>query len=176
MSTQGSLSLRKAGDILKSVDHKYAQAIVDMYMGKDRQRGDMGRAAQYLGGTPAYQIGQEGVPRGAGITSAAARYGAPLIGVGMAGNAVGSVTNAVFGGPEDGQQPGQLDVGGLTVASLIGGATPYAAHQAMQYGGASSDMLQHLSGVQHPMRHRAGLAAAGAGAGMLANALGQAIF
>ena len=173
---------RKAGDALRasnSIDQKFSEDILNMYLrlGEGKKHPERyEKLGEYLGGTSFSEFGQKGVPLGAAYTSAASRYVAPAIGIGMAGNAVGSVTNAVFGGPEDGQQPGQLDVGGLTVASLIGGATPYAAHQAMQYGGASSDMLQHLSGVQHPMRHRAGLAAAGAGAGMLANALGQAIF
>ena len=176
---------RKAGDALRasnSIDQKFSEDIINMYLGlgegkKHPERYE--KLGEYLGGTSFSEFGQKGVPLGAAYTSAASRYVAPAIGIGMAGNAVGSVTNAVFGGPEDGQQPGQLDVGGLTVASLMGAVSPYAAHQALQYGGGvSPEVMQFLSGshLDNPALRKGGLAAAGAAGTVLANALGQAIF
>ena len=169
------MSKRRAGEILRSVDSKYADAVVDMFMGKGGatgKRDSRAIAADYLGGTPLSAIGQEGSPMGAAYTSAAARYGAPLAATGVGAAVVGGTTNAIFGGPEDGQQPGQLDLGSLTVASLVGAGTPLGLERL-------TNVYRNEAGIS-PMqvnnRQRIGVSAASAGATMLANALGQAIF
>ena len=177
------MSKRRAGEILRSVDNKYADAVVDMFMGKKGQertyggnpavQAAAGTAATYLGGTPLSARGLEGTAPGAAYTSAAARYGAPLVAAGLGSAVVGGTTNAIFGGPEDGQQPGQLDLGSLTVASLVGaGAVPA--------GVALTNVYRDAAGITPKMAPGRGklaaMSAVGAGAATLANALGQTIF
>lgn len=174
--------IRKAGEILRSVDNEYADRIVDMFMGKEGTRpegGPMGAArgigASYLGGTRWDERGDRGadsVMPGAAYVSQAVRVGAPLVALGGTAAIVGGTTNAIFGGPEDGQQPGQLDLGGLTVASLLGAGVGEA-------GLAATNLYRRHAGIT-PMQvgtgRRIGMAAAGAGLGVLGNALQQAIF
>lgn len=176
---------RKAGEILKGaqhVDKKLSEAVVNFFMGpkgKERTYGGngavqaaAGTAATYLGGTPLSARGLEETAPGAAYTSAVARYGAPLLAAGVGGAVVGGTTNAIFGGPEDGQQPGQLDLGQLTVHSLVGGAVP-------SVGLALNNMYREGVGLNPytPGRGKvAAVSAAGAGIGALANALGQVIF
>ena len=176
------MAKRRAGEILRSVDNKYADAVVDMFMGKKGQertfggnpavQATAGMGAIYLGGTPWEARGSLNTAPGSAYTSAAARYGAPVAAAGLGSAVVGGTTNAIFGGPEDGQQPGQLDLGSLTVGALVGAGTPLGLERL-------TNIYRNEAGIA-PMnvtnRQRIGISAASAGATMLANALGQAIF
>ena len=87
-------AVRKAGDKLRSVDDNYSKAIVDMYIGKEgdeRSYADnpllgtaAGVASVFAGGTPLSGMSGSSLEKGAAITSALAKYGAPLAGVGLA--------------------------------------------------------------------------------------------
>lgn len=116
--------LRKAGQRLRigakramktaaAMDDAYASRITDMYMGKENNPRSFtdnpvlgataGMGTLYVGGTPLSARGQEGTAPGAAYTSAAARYGAPVAGVTLAGKALMDLTG--FGSPAD--QPEQ---------------------------------------------------------------------
>ena len=87
--------LRKAGQALRSMDDKYSQKIVDMYMGpEDRPRNYEGKPLQgaaaavgaiYGGGTPASVL-RDGDTNSkiAAATGVTAKYVAPTVAAGLA--------------------------------------------------------------------------------------------
>ena len=184
--------IRKAGEILRRVDNEYADTVVDWFMGKKGTKPEggikgavKGMGASYLGGTRWDERGDRGaesVMPGAAYVSQAARIGVPVAALGGTAAIVGGTTNAIFGGPEDGQQPGQLDLGGLTVASLLGAGVPttvMAANNLYQRHGGESFIPQRAQDVMGQgvlSRNRIGASAAAAGLSVLGNALQQAIF
>lgn len=117
-------ALRKAGDRVNEFDRAYAA----------RAAKDMGAIESHpirhmLGGSAISEIGEvqadsmverllgETIAMGARGTNLGYRYGLPTAGVTLAGKGLFDVTQGlyaaasatpVFGGPEDGQQPGQL--------------------------------------------------------------------
>jgi hypothetical protein len=116
--------LRKAGQRLSDFDAAYAE----------RASRDMGSVEKHplrhlLGASPLSQIGDvqadtlaerilgEGLVLGTKATNIGYRYGLPAAGVTLAGKGLFDITQGlyamaadtpVFGGPEDGAQPGQL--------------------------------------------------------------------
>lgn len=117
----GMQQLRKAGDLLNRLDEGYSQKIVDMYMGpedKPRSYTDnpvLGTAAGigsvFGGGTPLRRADDQLDDRDiqtmqnvAAVTSAVAKYGAPLAGAGLALQGISDT----FGGQADTPEPNQL--------------------------------------------------------------------
>ena len=113
--------LRKAGDLLNKLDQGYSQKIVDMYMGpedKPRSYTDnpvlgtaAGIGAIFGGGTPICCTGITGengrrsvMEQSAAISSAVAKYGAPLAGAGLALQGI----SEVYGGQADMPEANQL--------------------------------------------------------------------
>ena len=113
--------LRKAGDLLNRLDQGYSQKIVDMYMGpedKPRSYTDnpvlgtaAGIGAIFGGGTPMKRMDITGdndrrslMENSAAVSSAVAKYGAPLAGAGLALQGI----SATFGGQADMPESNQL--------------------------------------------------------------------
>ena len=94
--------IRKAGVALARLDDAYSKGIVDMIMGKEGKPREYlenpvagtaaGLTAVFGGGTSVRQ-GMKGsnAEKGAAVTSAAVRYGAPVVGTTLAAQAVGSL-------------------------------------------------------------------------------------
>lgn len=117
-------ALRMAGQKIKAFDEAYAErAAKDM--------GDLGEnpLRHMLGASPVFADSQvdadtllerilgESIIFGARASNAGYRYGLPAAGVVLGGKGIYDITQGlygaasatpVFGGPEDGQQPGQL--------------------------------------------------------------------
>ena len=117
----GMGQLRKAGDLLNRLDQGYSQKIVDMYMGpedKPRSYTDnpvlgtaAGIGAIFGGGTPMKRMDITGdndrrslMENSAAVSSAVAKYGAPLAGAGLALQGI----SATFGGQADMPESNQL--------------------------------------------------------------------
>lgn len=89
--------VRKAGDRLRQMDNAYASRITDMYMGSAENPRSYaenpvlgtaaGLASIYGGGTPLSMRGSNEAS-GSAYVSAAARYGAPIAGVTLAGKGI----------------------------------------------------------------------------------------
>lgn len=90
-------NIRKAGAFLSKMDNAYSDKITDMYMGTASNPRSYtenpvlgtaaGLASIYGGGTPLSMRGSNEAT-GSAYTSAAARYGAPLAGVTLAGKGI----------------------------------------------------------------------------------------
>ena len=113
--------LRKAGQAINRFDEGYSQKIVDMYMGpedKPRSYADnpvlgtaAGIGAIFGGGTPVNRVDIIGdrddirlMEDVAAVSSALAKYGAPLAGAGLALEGI----SATFGGQADMPESNQL--------------------------------------------------------------------
>ena len=113
--------LRKAGQAINRFDEGYSQKIVDMYMGpKDKPRSytdnpvlgtAAGIGAIFGGGTPVNRVDIAGdnerrsaIEHTAAVSSALAKYGAPLAGAGLALEGI----SATFGGQADMPEANQL--------------------------------------------------------------------
>lgn len=123
--------LRMAGSKLDQFDIKYANAVKQRVHGGD-QSGTRGLIGDILGARAGdveidedvlklapllAQLGARGTQYGIPAVGYAARYGAPAAGITLAGKGLFDISQGlyaqasatpVFGGPEDGQQPGQL--------------------------------------------------------------------
>ena len=94
--------LRKAGRKLEELDHAYAEKITDMYTGGGKRYGQFESGARmfgaaFLGGVPIskrYLRGEEGAPNAVIALNAAVRYGAPAIGITLAGKGIMDLTAA----------------------------------------------------------------------------------
>ena len=99
-----SIATKKLQRKATKLDQAYSDKVVDMYMGpKDKPReyndnpvlgSTAGLGAIFAGGTPLSQGGM------AAYTSAAAKYGAPVAGVSLAGKALMDLT-AAYGAAAD---------------------------------------------------------------------------
>lgn len=124
-------SLRKAGTKINAFDQKYADAVKQRVHGGDHsgtkgligdilgaRAGDVEINEEALNLVPLLaQLGARGTQYGIPAAGYAARYAVPAVGITLAGKGLFDLSQGlyamaaetpVFGGPEDGAQPGQL--------------------------------------------------------------------
>ena len=98
------LGMRFAQDKLRQMDDAYALGITHMYLGTDEKPKHVGNkgmstaaglATTFGGGVPISSWGENAATNGAVISSAAARYVAPAVGVTLAGKALLDLTNDI---------------------------------------------------------------------------------
>ena len=102
--------IRMAGDKLREFDDNYSDKIGDMYMGQDSEGDFISQTlAMALGGTSLSAPGSSPGLRNLKISSAAAKYGAPLGATALAIKGAYDLTN-MYGSSADQQEPSQLSL------------------------------------------------------------------